>query len=138
MALHAIAAIQVVILLLLCIPQKRRPIALGAIVVLGAAFLAFRRLRPIVSELFSGAIRQLVVKFGEFHLILAASVLVFAILLVVAYRMDTRQIRAIRAGSRQAFDQYVNDLIRKKHYNLEEATAAVIQIRDGKKKAEAS
>jgi hypothetical protein len=95
--------------------------------------LVVRRLASEAVEEFYESVRPVLARYGEFHLILLAGVIVFAVILVTAYRMDTKQNRAIRAGSREAFDRYVDDLIRKKHFSIEEATAAATQIRDGKK-----
>jgi hypothetical protein len=131
--LRVIAGLQLVVIILVCVPQRRRLFALGGIGALGVVGLVVRRLASEAVEEFYESVRPVLARYGEFHLILLAGVIVFAVILVTAYRMDTKQNRAIRAGSREAFDRYVDDLIRKKHFSIEEATAAATQIRDGKK-----
>jgi hypothetical protein len=128
-----IAGLQLVVIILVCVPQRRRLFALGGIGALGVVYLAVRRLAPAALGLLYEEVRPAITRYGEFNLVMLAGVLVFAIILLIAYRMDTKQNRAIRAGSQEAFDQYVDDLIRKKHVSLEEATAAATRIRDGKK-----
>jgi hypothetical protein len=131
--LRVIAGLQLMVIILLCVPQRRRPIVLGGIIVFGVVGLVLRRMASAGLGVFYESVRPVIVRFGEFHLILLAGVLIFAALLVLAYRMDTKQKRAIRAGSTEAFDQYVINLVGKKHCSLEEATAAATRIRDGKK-----
>jgi hypothetical protein len=60
--------------------------------------------------------------------------LAYSAALVFAYQIDAKQNRAIRAGSKEAFDKRVNDLMRDQHYSLEDATAAAAKVRDRKKK----
>jgi hypothetical protein len=131
--LRVIAGLQLVVIILLCVPQRRRLFALGGIGALGVVGLVVRRLASEALAEFYESVRPVLVRFGEFNLILLAGGIVFAILLLIAYRTDTKQYRAIRAGSKESFDRYVDELIVKKHLNLEEATAAATRIRDGKK-----
>jgi len=131
--LRVIAGLQLVVIILVCVPQRRRLVALGGIGALGVVYLVIRRLFPVALGLLYEEVRPALARYGEFHLILLAGVLVFAVILLIAYRMDTKQNRAIRAGSKEAFDLFVDDLVLKKHFSLEEATAAAIRIRDGKK-----
>lgn len=60
-------------------------------------------------------------------------VIVYAVALGFAFRIGSKENRAIRAGSKEAFDKRVNDLMRGQRYSLEKATAAVERIRDEKK-----
>src|ERR1035441_8699848 len=131
--LRVIAGLQLVVIILVCVPQRRRLFALGGIGALGVVGLVVRRLASEAVGEFYESVRPTLARYGEFNLILLAGVLVFAVILLIAYRMDTKQNRAIRAGSKEAFDRFVDDLILKKHFSLEEATAAATRIRDGKK-----
>src|ERR1039458_9264971 len=102
--LRVIAGLQLVVIILVCVPQRRRLVALGGIGALGVVGLVVRRLASAALAEFYESARPVLVRFGEFNLILLAGGIVFAILLLIAYRMDTKQNRAIRAGSKEAFD----------------------------------
>jgi uncharacterized membrane protein len=99
--LRLIAGLQVVIILLLCLRQERRRFALLWLAVIGAAGAAFKYIvRPSLTELHEAALSVLG-KHGVFYLAIFGAVLVFAVLLVIAYRMDTKKNRE-KAGSASA------------------------------------
>ncbi len=99
-SLEEVGILQVVIILLLCEPQRRRRAALGWMIVTGAVCAAIYYLGPGLSGLLYEAVEPIVGKFGWLGLFFFTAVLAYVVALFVAYRLDTKQSRAIRAGSK--------------------------------------
>jgi MFS family permease len=136
--LDVVACLQLVIILLLIEPQRRRRATLGGIIGTGAicaaVYAAIYYLGPPLVGTLYETISSFKEEYGWSGLFVTTSIVVIVVVMVFASRVDLRQNRAIRAGSKEAFDKRVNDLMRDLHYSLEDATAAAIRIRDEKKK----
>ena len=132
--LEVVAVLQLVIILLLLEPQRRRRRALGAIIGVGAVCVAIYYLGPSAIGLLYEAVSPIKEKYGWSGLFIFIAVIVYVIALVIAFWIGAKQNREIRAGSKDAFDKRINDLMRDQHYSLEDATAAVVKIRDEKKR----
>lgn len=129
-----IAGLQIVIILLLLEPQRRRRGVLVGIIGTGAVFVTIYYLGPGTLGLLYEAVSPIKERFGWLGLFSLAGLLAYAVAFVIAFRIDAKQNRAIKAGSKEAFDKRVNDLMRDQHYSHEDATAAAAKVRDEKKK----
>jgi MFS family permease len=132
--LDAIGGLQVVIILLLLHPQKRRRNALLTMAIcvgIGAAlwYIAL----PAVVILF-GVTKPVIEKFGWIHSFTLLALLGLGVALLMGYRVDYKKNRAIRAGSKEAFDERVRTYMHVLNYSEEDAIAATTRIRDGKRK----
>lgn len=124
--LDIIAALQIVIILLVCVPQRQRKTALLSISLVGLGFLAILFVgAPLLGGAFQ-TVRFVVAKVGWVPVVLLAA----AVTLTLIYRSEVKQNRAIRAGSTEAFDDKVKDLMRNLNYSHEDAIAAARRIRD--------
>src|ERR1039457_3011026 len=132
--LEVVACLQLVIILLLLEPQERRKKVLAWMLPFGVVCAAFYYLFPAALGLLYEVVSPIKERFGWLGLFTIAGLLAYSAALVFAYQIDAKQNRAIRAGSKEAFDKRVNDLMRDKHYSLEDATAAAAKVRDRKKK----
>jgi hypothetical protein len=101
---------------------------------LGIVCTAVFYLGPVVLGLLFEAVSTLKEKYGGSGLLVTLSIVGIVLVMVFASVVDTRQNRAIRAGSKIAFDKRVKDLMRDQHYSLEDATTAAAKVRDEKKK----
>jgi hypothetical protein len=101
---------------------------------LGIVCAAVYYLIPAALGFLYEAVGPIKEKYGWSGLFFLTVVIGYAIALVFAYRIGAKQNRAIRAGSKEAFDKRVNDLMRDQHYSLDDATAAAAKVRDEKKK----
>jgi FtsH-binding integral membrane protein len=125
MSLMAVAVILLfTIVVLLCVPQKRRPRTLGKLIFWSLFGLAICYLGPI---LFGFAL--LAFEKAKAHVILSA-ISLFVVILVVAIWIDRRAIRAIRAGSVEAFNEHIQSNMRN-GYTHEKAFEIATRIRDG-------
>jgi hypothetical protein len=89
--LRLIAGLQVIILLLLCLRQERRRFALLWLAAIGAVLAAFKYIvRPSLTEIHETVLSALG-PHAVFYLLVFGAVLVFAVLLVIAYRMDIKK-----------------------------------------------
>ena len=123
-----------VIILLLCEPQRRRRVALGWIIAAGAVCLAINYLGPGLIGLLYEAFEPIVGKFGWPGFFALIVLILYAVSLIFAFRSGAKENRAIRAGSKEAFDKRVKDLMSGQSYSFEDATAVTTRIRDEKKK----
>ena len=130
-SLEEVGILQVVIILLLCEPQRRRRAALGSMIAAGAACAAIYYLGPGLLGLLYEAAKPIVDKYGWLGLLTLVGLLVYAVSFVFAFRADARNKKAIRAGSKQAFDKHVEYLVRDQHLSHEDAVDFVIKMRDG-------
>jgi hypothetical protein len=132
--LDVIGGLQIVIILLLLQPQRRRKSALLSMVIcvgIGAALWYIGL--PAVGILY-GATKPFIEKFGWLHSFTLLALLGFGVTLLVAFWIDQKKNRAIRAGSKEAFDERVRIYMRDFSYSEEDAIAATNRIRDEKKK----
>lgn len=133
-SLEEVGLLQAVIIVLLCEPQKRRRATLGWIIAAGAVYAAIYYLGPGLIGLLYEAVEPIVGKFGWLALLALTGLLLYAVSLVVAFLADRKQNRAVRAGSKEAFDKRVKDLMSDQHLSFEEATGAATRVRDEKRK----
>jgi len=134
-SIEEVGILQVVIIVLLCEPQRRRRAELGWIIVAGAVYAAIYYLGPGLLGLLYEAVEPIVGKIGWVGLFVLAGVLLYAVSLVLAYRADEKERRAVRARSKEAFDKRVEDLMSSQHLSFEDATAAAARAGDEKLKA---
>lgn len=127
-----------VIVLLLCEKQEDRPRALGRMVLIGILGLALYYVGPLVCALVLLAVRPLVARVGWYWTVLIAINIPF-VLYGLGYLVwaawadarDRRDNRAIRAGSKEAFDKRVEAYKTTLNYDERKAIEATLRIRDG-------
>ena len=121
-----IGALLILIVLLLCVPQKERWMTVvGAIIV-----VALWKVAPFFIAVFAywmPSIRQ--------HWVISwlfASALIILPSMYFGTRSDIRQNEAIRAGCQECFDRRVQHLVQKMKYSPEQAMLAAQRIKDSK------
>lgn len=127
-----IIGLQVAVIILLCEPQERRS---HTVKVLSAIFLVcviVRHAAPAVVGFLVATFQPIVEKIGWTYCLCALVGLGYIIALFVAWGLDTKENRAIRSGSQEAFDKRVREYVRDRKYSREQAIAVTTSIRDGK------
>ncbi len=136
-----IVLLLVAIALLLCEKQEDRSRALGGMVLIGILGLALYRIWPLLRSSALLAISPLVSRFGWFSGIVIAIIIAinipiwawfFGHLMRGAWS-DAKENRAIRAGSKDAFDKRVEAYKSMLNYDERKAIEATLRIRDGGK-----
>jgi hypothetical protein len=123
----------VIVIVLLCEPQEQRRRTLGWMLVFSGCGLALYYVGPIVLGLFFAISRP-----ALRHLWWTLAIVILLIYAPVFGRLiwlDARENRAIRAGSKEAFDRRVSEYMGPTfNYSYERAVEATTKIRDGRRK----
>jgi formate hydrogenlyase subunit 3/multisubunit Na+/H+ antiporter MnhD subunit len=130
MPMLAVIALLVLIVVLLCTPRKNRPqqvkYSVASVAIIGCLYY----LGPIAIGIVLASYHFLIGHLGRFWSLVLAIAIVLGFVFAGAWWIDARDNRAIRAGSRAAFEKRVQTLIRDRKYSHEKAVEAVSRLRD--------
>ena len=127
-----IIALQLVIIILLCEPRERRQQTVRVLSGIFVACIIVRYAAPAVIGFLVEIFQPIVEKIGWAYSLCALVGIGYVIALLVAWRRDAKENRAIRSGSQVAFDKRVEEYVRDHKYSRERAVAVTTSIRDGK------
>lgn len=130
--LALIIVLQLVVIILLCEPQRRRPQTVRVLSAIFFVCVIIRYAAPAVVGLLAEVFQPIVEKIGWLYFLCALVALGYVIALFVAWWRDARENRAIRSGSQDAFDKRVEEYVQDHQYSRERAIAITTRIRDGK------
>ena len=128
----AIIALQLVIIILLCEPLKQRQQTVRVLSAIFFVGVIVRYAAPAVIGFLVETFQPIVEKIGWPYFLCALVGIGYVVALLLAWRRDAKENRAIRSGSQVAFDKRVEEYVRDHKYSRERAVAVTTSIRDGK------